>query len=364
MKRIASLVIGVLLCAGCKSSSPAYDPFLGRQTIPPPGTATPPPGQPYYGSPPSVSTGAPIAPPTGGTLPAPTGPTNFAPTPAGGNGFSSLSPNVSPVMPSTTPNPAPSAFGRPAFTPVSSPARPNYAPPGGAAYPQANSLAPAGMNTAQAGVPKPLDVDGIVGRASGQPTPAVMQAAQWQPSGASAKTNTATPASYTTTPNQSSVRVVEPAFTNRSAGSVPELGDLPPVNAQGMQPLSNARPITAGAAVAATSAAAAQRSPPAPTPATGRTVGISNYGYDPQYRWLKGKLEYSQSDRTWKLRYIPADEAGDQFGGSVKLGDAAKLNGFQNGDLVVTQGTVGNASSAAGQGSFAPLYNIVAIQKQ
>src|SRR3954452_25207390 len=119
MKRIMSFVIGVSLCAGCKSSSPAYDPFLGRQTIPPPGTATPPPGQPYYGSPPAVSPGAQVAPPTGGTLSPPMTPTNFAPTPAGGNGFSSFSPNVSPQNPSAMPNPTPSAFGRPALTPVS-----------------------------------------------------------------------------------------------------------------------------------------------------------------------------------------------------------------------------------------------------
>ena len=363
MKRITSLAIVVLLCAGCRSPSQAYDPFLGRQTIPPPGTAVPP-GQPYYNSP-TVSPGAPVAPPTGGTLPTPT---NFAPTPAGGNGFSSFSPNVSPLSPSATPNPTPGPFGRPAFTPVSSPARPNYSPPGGPAYPQANSLNPAGVNTAQAGVPKPLDVDGIVGRnppaSLGQPTPAVTPAAQWQPSGASAKTNMATPAAYTSTPNQGPVRVVEPAFTNRSSGSVPELSDLPPVNTQGMQPLSNARPAVAGASIAAASAATASRSPAASAAGTNRNVGTSNYGYDPQYRWLKGKLEYSQSDRSWKLRYIPADEAGDQFGGSVKLANTPSLNGFQSGDLVVVQGAVSTTRSTADQSSFAPLYNVARIQKQ
>jgi hypothetical protein len=103
--------------------------------------------------------------------------------------------------------------------------------------------------------------------------------------------------------------------------------------------------------VAASSAAAGQ-------PA----IQLTNYGYDSQYHWLKGKLEYSQSTHTWRLRYIPPDGATDNYGGSVVLADASKLNGLQPGDLVYAQGTPGAAS--AGQGSFAPLYNLAQIQKQ
>ncbi|MDZ7617026.1 MAG: hypothetical protein U1E05_08480, partial [Patescibacteria group bacterium] len=41
------------------------------------------------------------------------------------------------------------------------------------------------------------------------------------------------------------------------------------------------------------------------------------YGFDPSYAWLRGRLEYSQVDRRWKLRYIPVDGNTDQYGGSV-----------------------------------------------
>ena len=55
MKPIVGLFIAVALCAGCKSAQPVYDPFLGPTTVPPPGTAVPPPGQPYYGAPPTAA---------------------------------------------------------------------------------------------------------------------------------------------------------------------------------------------------------------------------------------------------------------------------------------------------------------------
>jgi hypothetical protein len=372
MKRIEPLAIVVLLCAGCRSPSPAYDPFMGRQTIPPPGTAVPPPGQPYYGAPPAVSTGSQILPPTGAVSPS-NGPTNFAPNPAGGNGFSSFSPNVSPVNPASAPTATPGNFGRPAFTPVSSPAKPTYGPPGAPAYPQAGAMNPSAMNTAQTGVPKPLDVDRIIGPAPGQPIPATAQAAQWQAS-ESAKKNAVTPAGYNAAASSNVIRVVEPATAtaaSRTASTerVPELTDLPPVASTGLQPIANQRSLTpqtvrtTAPATLATIQPASTTGASLGTVASASNVRISSYGHDPQYHWLKGKLEYSQSTRTWRLRYIPADEAGDQFGGSVKLSDAAKLSGFQNGDLVTVQGAVGNAT-AAEQGSFAPLYNIERIQKQ
>ena len=35
------------------------------------------------------------------------------------------------------------------------------------------------------------------------------------------------------------------------------------------------------------------------------TSDRERYGYDPQYKWLRGKLEYSEREGRWKLRYIP-----------------------------------------------------------
>ena len=63
MKRILSLAMVVLLCAGCQSPAPVYDPFLGRTTVQPPGTALPPPGQPYYGAPAGTITAPIVTPP-------------------------------------------------------------------------------------------------------------------------------------------------------------------------------------------------------------------------------------------------------------------------------------------------------------
>jgi hypothetical protein len=100
----------------------------------------------------------------------------------------------------------------------------------------------------------------------------------------------------------------------------------------------------------------------APTGATA-SPSSSNYGYDAQYRWVKGKLEYSQSARTWRLRYIPPDAANDNFGGSVILADASnRLPSFRDGEFVVAYGTIGKSGSD--NGSFAAMYNVSQIQRQ
>lgn len=83
------------------------------------------------------------------------------------------------------------------------------------------------------------------------------------------------------------------------------------------------------------------------------------YGYDPEYRWLQGQLEYSQIDRSWKLRYIPIDGHTDRFGGSVVL-DAPSLDDYQPGDFVTVEGAVAGGTSAGG---FAPLYRTASIER-
>src|SRR3954464_15214475 len=49
MKRpwILLVVLGIF-AAGCHSPSTTYDPFLGRSTVPPPGTGAVAAGAPYY----------------------------------------------------------------------------------------------------------------------------------------------------------------------------------------------------------------------------------------------------------------------------------------------------------------------------
>jgi hypothetical protein len=139
---------------------------------------------------------------------------------------------------------------------------------------------------------------------------------------------------------------------------IPEIAELPP--ASGYTPATYTSAVQPGAA---------QKAATIVTPTAATSVGpgqpaipLANYGYDSQYHWLKGKLEYSQSTNTWRLRYIPPDGATDNYGGSVVLSDGTKLNGLHPGDLVYAQGTPVAASGS--QGSFAPLYNLAQIQKQ
>ncbi len=369
----------------------------------------PPPGQPYYGAPAGTQISPPVVTP-GSVSPLPPrtiGPTNFAPAAAGQGGLSSFSPNVSPVSPG--PLNLPNGTVQPPLTPVSSKPRPIYGPPGGLAYPQAYANPQGSTPTlAQAGTPKPLDVDRIIGTANPAgssttaKTPGVVSATQWTPAEGSTPMNATTPAAYSAPADKSAIRIVEPTASSAtvrsraiasssasantmpggtSAGTLnqsiaqsrfPELTDLPPVPratpaafvsnnpaanvAQAPRVLSPASPTPTLASLPANA------SQPKPAAGSPNDLSRTSFGYDPQYRWLKGKLEYSQSTRIWRLRYIPPDGATDSYGGSVILNDSAKLNGLNPGDFVVVQGNVGRA--AANQSSFAPPYDLLQIQKQ
>jgi hypothetical protein len=85
------------------------------------------------------------------------------------------------------------------------------------------------------------------------------------------------------------------------------------------------------------------------------------YGYDPQYGWLRGRLEYSQVDRRWKLRYIPIDGETDDFGGSVVLADTALLSGYERGQWVEVRGSLGETPTD--DRSYAPIYRVSQIKR-
>jgi hypothetical protein len=86
------------------------------------------------------------------------------------------------------------------------------------------------------------------------------------------------------------------------------------------------------------------------------------YSYDPQYGWLRGKLEHSAAANRWKLRYIPIDGQTDEFGGSVVLSNPSLLKEFSPGQMVMVQGSVGNGP--AEHGRFSPLFELRSIQAQ
>ena len=87
----------------------------------------------------------------------------------------------------------------------------------------------------------------------------------------------------------------------------------------------------------------------------------ARYGYDPNYEWLRGKLEYSQIERRWKLRYIPIDGSTDEFGGSVVFSDASLLAGYERGEFVEVRGRLSDV--APGDGGYAPDFKIREIER-
>jgi hypothetical protein len=86
----------------------------------------------------------------------------------------------------------------------------------------------------------------------------------------------------------------------------------------------------------------------------------ASYGYDKTYAWLKGKLERSRLDGTWKLRYIPISGETDRFGGSVVLADSSQLDGYSVGDFIAVEGHLGNHDSNSS--GFAPVYQALRIK--
>jgi hypothetical protein len=90
--------------------------------------------------------------------------------------------------------------------------------------------------------------------------------------------------------------------------------------------------------------------------ATAIASASAPYQYDPSYTSLSGRLEYSASARQWKLRYIPIDGPTDQFGGSVLLSDATRLEGFKPGDFVSVHGAI--AAAAQNARGFSPRYDL------
>jgi len=89
------------------------------------------------------------------------------------------------------------------------------------------------------------------------------------------------------------------------------------------------------------------------------------FGAHAQYRWLRGRLEYSATKRHWKLRYIPHDAPEgrmDSFGGSVVLAiDEGQLADFESGDFVMVKGQLGKTN--ADGSTIDPLYNVDSVAK-
>lgn len=139
-----------------------------------------------------------------------------------------------------------------------------------------------------------------------------------------------------------------------------DIMDLPP-------PSEAAQPAQATADVQLVSAIVEINDPAGQAAATstqgGAPVSFSQsslYSYDPQYRQLRGRLEYSQIDHCWKLRYIPVDGMTDRFGGSVILANTDTLSGYERGDFVEVHGKL--ASTNPDNRTFSPTFEVQTVK--
>ena len=83
---------------------------------------------------------------------------------------------------------------------------------------------------------------------------------------------------------------------------------------------------------------------------TYRPVTGGRYGYDPQYTWLKGRLERSKSTAVEAAVY-PDGPATDRYGGSVVL-DGEQVAGLKAHEFVMVRGQL--ASRAASGRELCP----------
>lgn len=305
MKRLLAVLGMLTALGGCANRAPyAPDPFFGRTAVLPPGTgaATPqPPGDPYYSS-----TGAAgVAPTTPPTLLSP--PTSSTPA----------SPSGSSAAPQWVPPSQTSPTGKPSGTTQPSPGV--YGPPGGYNY--------QGTDTRTA---RPEQVTGFI-----QPRPGTTSA--------DTRSSSVIPASGVTT--ASSARVID-------IMDLPDKGTLTRTSAA----QSGFRLVSATTDADAAPHAAARDNKSSRVAFT----QLARYGYDRDYNWLKGKLEYSEVDRRWKLRYIPLDDDADQYGGSVVLAGRSLFDDFKPGDFVELRGRL--VRGAASDWGYAPVYEVTAIK--
>ena len=62
------------------------------------------------------------------------------------------------------------------------------------------------------------------------------------------------------------------------------------------------------------------------------------YGYDTNYQWLRGQLDYAPGNGGWRIMYVPAYGTGDRLGGSLTIANPQALSGLQHGDHVELRG--------------------------
>lgn len=329
MKGPLACLFTAMLCLGCQAPPGAIDPFIGRQTVPPPGTGAPtsqPPGDNYYSNAPKTSA-------TAGSSAARDGY-----SPPGGFGLqdSTVANRTGASRPgaSIPANSGGAGIGTPAST---APGKPKA---GGAPVKSANpgERPPANSSASRASPAAGFQVNSNPSRGL--------------PATTASTRNSSTPSRSTTgsgaTRDIMNLPDARPA--TRSPASRDSGGFRPPGSVTRANFEEDAADETAAGSTATR------------TPRRETVASPGAYSKDANYRWLKGKLEYSRIDDRWKLRYIPIDGDTDDYGGSVVLLGSRLLEGYKPGEYVTVNGTLGE-TDARGSG-YAPTYTVDRVQRQ
>jgi hypothetical protein len=324
MTRPWAVILTAAALVGCRSTQPAANPFL-QTTVPPPATGAP-----------MIVPGEQFSP---GVVPAPA----VAPVPV-----------ITPAVPVAPP------------PPVAAPIKDKFDPPGGSFQYNQSSLerSQGGANPIKlASYQQPVQAP-IASQASAAPV-AVAAAQAAAPIRPTSTIRILPPQARAEAPAET-VATMEPEAESTSPVLRLTVGDEPTPAEGDEEATESEEPegrMLASKDDESDSADDEEEEEPkakAPEPVDAAVAERAGYAYAPDYVWLRGRLEYSQSSRQWKLRYIPIDGKTDQFGGSVKLPASNELAAFQAGDMVAVRGSLARDASASG--SFAPRYEVAHIE--
>ena len=347
-----------LLLSGCRTQTAALkNPFLSPDRVPPPPTRTLVPGtaQPYYPGDPVPNSPAGMPP---GALPtyAPQGspvvpPRGWNSVPQAGVG---LSPHLSPIgntrqVSGTAPLGIIVTVGEAPVRVQSDEHNIRFAQPP-TQYETPNPPSYPTQNPAQSFVVQQQQVT---------PTPAAVQPQ--------------TPAQFLAPPGIAPNVLSPPAYPGQLTGYQEPVADPRAVRLRavppGQQPSANGAlsPVTRdGFRPQGSSRNRSAARPTSDDTLSGRMNSAENassrFGFDPNYQWIRGQVEFSEATGQWTLRYIPIQESLDQFGGSVLIANPQLLGGVRPGEHLLLRGRL-HTRGNSGQ-TFAPIYTISVVQRQ
>ena len=322
----------VCLLVGCQTQAvPVANPFVGPSVVPPPATRTPAPGTaaPYYPGDTLPGTAPPVAPPAVAPQPSPyTSPPTYQPAPAA-------------APPATTPG-------------------------GWGTYPPTSQTPLHGV--------QPVSANIEMGAADSVQVPTDNQSLRFAPvqPAAAEPTVPQTPVTQPVVPPTPEQGVAQVQFVNQPSPvdhrpvSIREISSRQAdahrgddaVGADGFRPQGSSRSddednrFSRPVEKAAESATASSVSPEV----------ANRFGFDPQYSWLRGKLEQSPATGQWQLHYVPVQGTKDQFGGAISIANPQVLGNLQNGDYVAVQGQL--QMLQIGNQTNVPQYAISVLQRQ